>query len=134
MRLSRTGCGVVAAGVAGVTLVVVGPLEDRFTGDTFSLRDAPETSADDVPRPALTPTTRVNERREQIADFMRRIMNLDADRYFLSDETTVSDLHPDADHHDDVTRTFAAYGVDISDIVPPYLWAIAKRIQEREAR
>jgi len=167
MRLSRTGCGVVAAGVAGVTFVLVGPLEDRFFGQDssrvrltaaafaagavfwladrlgvlsapyssgmFNLRDAPDAPADDVPRLALTPTTRVNERREEVVDFMRRIMNLDADQYFLSDDTTLSDLHPDGDHHGYVRRTLAVYGVDIADVVPPYLWAIAKRIRERQA-
>ena len=74
---------------------------------------------------------RINEHHAQVAEFMRRVMYLDPEEYFLSDESTIENIQRGHENGEYFRRTRNAYGVDVSDITPPYLWAIAERIQER---
>jgi Uma2 family endonuclease len=94
---------------------------------------APSPSEHESPSSAQSTTARVREFRQPIATFMARVMFLDAEDHFLCDDTTLDDIRPGLDEFY-VGRTRDVYSVDISDIRPRYLWAIAKRVHERSAR
>ncbi|HZI79144.1 MAG TPA: hypothetical protein VFD69_06505 [Vicinamibacterales bacterium] len=114
-----------------------------WTADRFGLLSAPYTSAaldlrgDDSQRsnepPGFTPAprSRVDEHSEVIAEFMRRVLDLDARQYFLSDDSTVLDFVQGDEPSRFTERTRQVYGVDVADIDPPNLWEIARRIEER---
>lgn len=107
-----------------------GLMSAPYSANTLGLREAAPEDTGDIPRLALESTTHVVEYREQVADFLRRVMNLDPDQYFVSDESTIGDLHQDGDDRQYVRRTSEIYGVDISDIDPPRLWRVAERIHK----
>jgi len=62
---------------------------------------------------------------------MQRVAGVEPHGCFVSDGLTLWDLHRGPRNEPLFERAHRIYGVDISDIDPPYLWAIARRIHER---
>ena len=75
--------------------------------------------------------TRVHTEQYQaeIGGFLRRVIGLDDEAFYFNDGTTLDDI---CSGYVDVCvrQTREIYGVEISDIQPPYLWMIAKRIHD----
>lgn len=86
-------------------------------------------------RPSLRlwPTQRVFAHYALVVDFIQRVAGAEPHDCFISDGLTLRDLHRGARNEPLFERALQIYGVDISDIDPPYLWAIAQRIHERRA-
>lgn len=84
-------------------------------------------------RPSLRlwPTQRVFAHYALVVDFLKRVAAVEPHRCFISDGLTLWDVHDGPSNEPFFRRAEHVYGVDISDIDPPYLWAIAQRIQER---
>lgn len=79
----------------------------------------------------LWPTQRVFAHYALILDFLTRVAGVEPYQCFISDGLTLWDLHGGPSNLPFFVRTYEVYGVDISDIDPPYVWAIAERIHER---
>ena len=79
-------------------------------------------------------TDRIDANQELVADILRQVMGVELeDCCFVSNESTLWDFHHDEDNGECYRRITAIYGVDVSDIEPPSLAAIAERIRQRRA-
>lgn len=128
------GAGHPSAGLAGIlaggsVLRItnrVGLLSAPYSQSMLGLRD----QVDPPPGgPRSTPS--IDAHPEVVTDFLRRVMLLDAAPRVLSDDTMLWNLHGEESNSEFVQRTMFVYGVDISDIQPPYLCEIAERIARR---
>ena len=77
------------------------------------------------------PTQRVFAHYALVLDFLTRVAGVEPYQCFISDGLTLWDLHGGPSNLPFFVRTYQVYGVDISDIDPPYVCAIAERIHER---
>jgi len=67
---------------------------------------------------------------EIIADIVRRVIGMDPGDCFVSDESTLWNFHDREDNAEYHKKIAEFYGVDVSDIEPPTLVEIARRIRE----
>jgi len=100
---------------------------DRYVGDRGNL-----------PRPGtrrkleitFAATDRVEANRDLVADIVRRVIGMEFENCFVSDESTLWDFHVSEDNVEFVRKILLLYHVDVSDLDPPFLWAIAERIRD----
>jgi hypothetical protein len=78
-------------------------------------------------------TERIDAHRELVSDFVRHVIEKDPNYCFVSDESTLWDFHDAHDNADYIRKIQQLYDVDVSDLNPPYIAAIAERIQKRRA-
>lgn len=76
---------------------------------------------------------RIDANADLVADLMQRVLGMDPGSYFVSDESTLWDFHSEADNMAYAKKILILYRVDISDMNPPFLWAIAERIRAQLA-
>ena len=108
------------------------PYRNSPLGLSAALREVPFPPKDRGGRRwtlGLWPTQFVAAHHPLVLDFMRRVGEVDPSRYYVTDGLTLWDLHRGPSNQAFFERTRQIYGVDISDIDPPYLWAIAVRIR-----
>jgi hypothetical protein len=94
---------------------------------------------DSLPRPGtgrppdVEPATsrQVNAHDEIVADLLQRVFAIDPATCVITDRCTLDDLHYQGDSSRYVREILQLYEVDVSDLDPPYLVAIAERIRER---
>jgi len=80
-----------------------------------------------VPDFETAPQIRINDHPEVLADFMRRICQLEPDEYALSDESLLSDMDSDSD--DLFVAVRRIYGIDVpSGRDQPFLWQVIEQI------
>lgn len=79
----------------------------------------------------LATTEKVDLHRELIADILQRVIGVAPGDCFVSDESTLWDFHEREDNAEYQKKIVELYGVDVSDIEPPTLVAIALRIRNR---
>jgi hypothetical protein len=68
-----------------------------------------------------------------VADIVRRVIGMEPENCFVSDESTLWDFHHEEDNAEYIRKILLLYQVDVSDLDPPFLWAIAERIGEQRA-
>jgi hypothetical protein len=78
-------------------------------------------------------TERVEADSELVGDLVRRVIGMDPESCFVSDESTLWDFHHGEDNADYHRKIAILYGVDVSNIEPPTLAAIAERIRQHRA-
>jgi hypothetical protein len=79
----------------------------------------------------LAPTHRISEHPDLARDFFSKILDLNYDECFISDESSLWDFHV-AENNDDVNeKVLLTYGVDISDIDTGNLADIFTRLVAR---
>ena len=76
---------------------------------------------------------RVEANYDLVADVVRRVIGMEPENCFVSDESTLWDFHQGEDNAEYFRKILLLYHVDVSDLDPPFLWAIAERIGERRA-
>jgi hypothetical protein len=76
-------------------------------------------------------TERVEANYELVADILQRVIGLEPDKCFVSDASTLWDFHDREDNTAYVDKIILLYNVNVEDVDPPFLWAIAERIKER---
>jgi len=107
-----------------------------------SLRDhleARKTRGEKLARPGtglpleFAPAYRIEEHPDLARDFFRRVLDLNFDECFISDESSLWDFH-DAENNDELNeRILLAYGVDVSDIDSGNLADVFERLVSRGA-
>jgi len=128
------------------TVQIVNWLHMRGDGDTLDaalagLRQELERHRQEVgslPRPGtghalqlpFAPTEQVEAHYDTIADIVRRVFDMDPGDCFVSDESTLWNFHDGESNEEYHKKIAELYGVDVSDIEPPTLAAIAQRIDE----
>ncbi len=89
----------------------------------------------DTPRPGVpvplefAPTTMIDRYAPVARDFFDRILGMDFDACFISDESSLWDFPHDEDERQVLDRIRAAYGVDVSDIQNGNLARIFAQLQ-----
>jgi len=78
-------------------------------------------------------TERVDRNHELVAEIVRRVIGMEPANCFVSDESTLWDFHHAGDNDEYIRKILLLYHVDVSELDPPFLWAIAERIGERRA-
>ena len=78
-------------------------------------------------------TERVDANYVLVADVVRRVIGMEPEQCFVSDESILWDFHHEEDNGEYIRKIVLLYNVDVSDLDPPFLWAIAERIGERRA-
>jgi hypothetical protein len=68
-----------------------------------------------------------------VSELVRRVVEMDPSHCFVSDESTLWDFHFDHDNTKYIRKIQELYEVDVSDLNPPNIAAIAERIQQRRA-
>jgi hypothetical protein len=76
---------------------------------------------------------RVEANSDLVADIVRRVIGMEPEDCFVSDESTLWDFHHGEDNAAYHRKIILLYGVDVSDIEPPTLAAIAERIRQQRA-
>ena len=66
-----------------------------------------------------------------VRDLLQRVLHINPDECFVTDESSLWDFHTGNDNQDYIRRIALLYEVDVSDLDPPTLVAIARRIHER---
>ena len=128
--------GVFLAGAAFTLGLMASPPYSPSAWELYGADEPDDTKGEEAPPPEpvyFSPrngTALTNEYRDQIRQFVQRVMYLDPEELYLTDWSTIENIQRGHENKEYYQRTRDAYGVDISDISPPYLWAIAKRIQD----
>ena len=78
-------------------------------------------------------TERVAANYDLVADIVRRVIGMEPEDCFVSDESTLWDFHHGEDNAEYHRKIVVLYGVDVSDLEPPTLAAIAERIRQQRA-
>jgi hypothetical protein len=78
-------------------------------------------------------SARVEANADLVADIVRRVIGMEPEDCFVSDESTLWDFHHGEDNTAYQRQISLLYGVDVSDIEPPTLAAIAERICRQRA-
>ena len=87
-----------------------------------------------LPRPGtrvpiqFAPANIINHHVELARDFMARVFNLNYDECFISDESSLWDLHTDETNDDYYRKIMLIYGVDVSTVEGAKLALIFERI------
>jgi len=92
--------------------------------------------ANPLPRPGrgaalkieIAPSGVVEANAELVDDILERVIGLAPGDCLVTDESSLSDFHTDEDNQEYFRKIAILYGVDVSDIDPPTLAAIAARI------
>jgi hypothetical protein len=79
----------------------------------------------------FAPAHRIAEHPDLARDFFYRILNLNYDQCFISDESSLWDFHGEDDNNHLVERILLTYGVDVSDIESGNLADIFTRLVSR---
>src|SRR3990172_2959950 len=82
---------------------------------------------------SLEPVPRVQVERHAaiVRDLLQRVVRVDPDNWFVTDQSSLWDFHDGRDNKDYIRRIALLYEVDVSDLEPPTLADIARRIHER---
>jgi hypothetical protein len=78
-------------------------------------------------------TDRVAANYDLVADIVRRVIGMEPEDCFVSDESTLWDFHHGQDNAEYHRKIAVLYGVDVSDVEPPTFAAIAERIRQQRA-
>jgi hypothetical protein len=81
----------------------------------------------------FAPTYRIDEHPDLARDFFRRIVNLNYDECFISNESSLWDFHLGETNDHLNEKILLTYGVDVSDIESGNLAAIFERLVSRGA-
>ena len=76
---------------------------------------------------------RIEANYELVAEILRRVIGMEPENSFVSDESTLWDFHQGEDNAEYFRKILLVYGVDVSDVEPPFLWVIAERIAKHRA-
>jgi hypothetical protein len=66
-----------------------------------------------------------------VRDLLQRVLGFNPDECLVTDESSLWDFHNEETNAEYVRKISLLYGVDVSDIDPPTLAAIAERLHER---
>ena len=90
-----------------------------------------------LPRPGTglplewAPTHRVGEHPDLAADFVKRILDVNYNECFISDDSSLWDFHNHEDNSHLYEKIILAYGVDVSDVESARIVEILERLTSR---
>lgn len=108
-------------------------LQDRLDGHLRERGSLPRPGTGRKLEVKFAAAERVEANHDLVADVVRRVIGMEPENCFVSDESTLWDFHHGDNNAEYIRKILLLYNVDVSDLDPPFLWAIAERIDERRA-
>jgi hypothetical protein len=108
----------------------ISKLQRRFGKFKANATQLPRPGTQVKPKIEFAPTKEINKHIAIVDDLMVRVMGFEPESYLITDESSLWDFHTEGTNEPYLRKIMLFYGIDVSDIDPPTIAAIAQRIYE----